>query len=58
VSTNSVNAHNVAVTLVNRSPEEEQAEVLLRDYTFAGPAQIKTATAPTSSGSGTRRCTR
>jgi hypothetical protein len=46
------------VTLVNRSPEEEQAEVLLRDYTFAGPAQIKTATAPTSSGSGTRRCTR
>jgi alpha-L-arabinofuranosidase len=45
VSANSVNAHKVAVTLVNRSPEEEPAEVLLRDYTFAGPAQIRTVTA-------------
>jgi len=39
------NAHNVAVTLVNRSPEDEQAEVMLRDHAFAGPAQIKTVTA-------------
>ena len=38
-------AHKVAVTLVNRSPEEELAEVLLRDYTFAGSAQIRTVTA-------------
>jgi alpha-L-arabinofuranosidase len=45
VNANSVNAHKVAVTLVNRSPEEEPAEVLLRDYTFAGPAQIRTVTA-------------
>src|SRR5207302_1880598 len=42
MNANSVNAHKVAVTLVNRSPEEEQAEVLLRDYTFGGPAQIRT----------------
>ena len=34
-----VNAHNVAVTLVNRSPSEELAEVLLRDFTFAGPCR-------------------
>jgi alpha-L-arabinofuranosidase len=45
VSANSVSAHKVAVTLVNRSPEEELAEVLLRDYTFAGSAQIRTVTA-------------
>ena len=45
VSANSVSAHNVAVTLVNRSPGEELAEVLLRDYTFAGSAQIRTVTA-------------
>jgi alpha-N-arabinofuranosidase len=45
VNANSVNAHKVAVTLVNRSPEEEPAEVLLRDYTFAGPAQVRTVTA-------------
>jgi hypothetical protein len=45
VNANSVNAHKVAVTLVNRSPEEEPAEVLLRDYTHAGPAQIRTVTA-------------
>ena len=36
---------SVAVTLVNRSPEEELAEVLLRDYAFAGSAQIRTVTA-------------
>ena len=45
VSGPDVNAHSVAVTLVNRSPSEELAEVLLRDFTFAGPAQIRTATA-------------
>jgi hypothetical protein len=45
VSGADVNAHSVAVTLVNRSPEDEQAEVLLRDYSFAGPAQIRTVTA-------------
>jgi alpha-L-arabinofuranosidase len=44
-ATVSVNAHKVAVTLVNRSPEEEQADVLLRDFTFAGPARIRTVTA-------------
>lgn len=40
-----VSANNVAVTLVNRSPGEEQAEVRLRDYTFTGSAQIRTVTA-------------
>ena len=36
----------VAITLVNRSPEEaEVAEVLLRDYTFDGPARIRTVSA-------------
>jgi nucleoid-associated protein YgaU len=45
VNANGVNAHNVAVTLVNRSAEEELAEVLLRDYAFAGSAQIRTVTA-------------
>jgi len=45
VSRPDVNAHSVAVTLVNRSPSEELAEVLLRDFTFAGPAQIRTVTA-------------
>jgi alpha-L-arabinofuranosidase len=45
VSANSVSAHKVAVTLVNRSPGEELAEVLLRDHTFAGSARIRTATA-------------
>jgi len=47
VSANSA-AHSglVAITLVNRSPEDaETAEVLLRDYTFDGPARIRTATA-------------
>jgi alpha-L-arabinofuranosidase len=45
VSGPDVSAHSVAVTLVNRSPSEEPAEVLLRDFTFAGPAQIRTVTA-------------
>jgi alpha-N-arabinofuranosidase len=45
VSGPDVNAHSVAVTLVNRSPSEELAEVLLRDFTFAGSAQIRTVTA-------------
>jgi alpha-N-arabinofuranosidase len=47
VSANSA-AHSglVAITLVNRSPEEpETAEVLLRDYSFDGPARIRTVTA-------------
>jgi alpha-N-arabinofuranosidase len=44
VSANSVSAHKVAVTLVNRSPEDELAEVLLRDRTFDGPATIRTVT--------------
>jgi alpha-N-arabinofuranosidase len=39
-------AGRVAVTMVNRSPEEpEEAEVLLREAVFAGPARIKTVTA-------------
>jgi len=47
VSANSAaNSGLVAITLVNRSPEEpETAEVLLRDYTFDGPARIRTVTA-------------
>ena len=45
VNASSVNAHKVAVTLVNRSAEEELAEVLLRDYAFAGSVQIRTVTA-------------
>jgi alpha-L-arabinofuranosidase len=41
-----VNAHKVAVTLVNRSPDEpETAEVVLRDRAFDGPARIRTVTA-------------
>ena len=44
VSANSVSAHKVAVTLVNRSPEDELAEVLLRDRAFDGPATIRTVT--------------
>jgi hypothetical protein len=38
-------ANKIAVTLVNRSPEEEPAEVLLRDRTFDGPARIRTVVA-------------
>ena len=44
-ATSSVNAHKIAVTLVNRGPEEELAEVLLRDRSFDGPARIRTVTA-------------
>jgi alpha-N-arabinofuranosidase len=36
----------VAVTLVNRSPDEaEEARLVLRDYAFAGPARVTTLTA-------------
>jgi alpha-L-arabinofuranosidase len=45
VSANSVDAHKVAITLVNRSPDDELAEVLLRDRVFDGPATIRTVTA-------------
>jgi alpha-N-arabinofuranosidase len=48
VSAADVNANNrrIALTLVNRSPEEpEVAEVVLRDYVFDGPAGIRTVTA-------------
>jgi hypothetical protein len=48
VSASNVSANSglVAITLVNRSPEEpETAEVLLRDYSFDGPARIRTVTA-------------
>jgi hypothetical protein len=35
----------VAVTLVNRNPDEaETAEILLRDHAFAGPAVIRSVT--------------
>jgi hypothetical protein len=44
----SVSANKIAVTLVNRSPEDELAEVLLRDRTFDGPARIRTVTAARS----------
>jgi alpha-L-arabinofuranosidase len=56
VSANNVSANNgngngaarVAVTLVNRSPDETvPAEVLLRDHTFDGTAVIRTVTAGT-----------
>ena len=45
MSANSVDAHKVAITLVNRSPDDELAEVLLRDRVFDGPATIRTVTA-------------
>jgi alpha-L-arabinofuranosidase len=55
VNANNVSDHNVtdrhriAVTLVNRSPDESvMTEVLLRDYAFDGPAVIRTVTAGTS----------
>src|SRR5438552_12957635 len=44
VSGADVNAHSVAVTLVNRSPEEELAEVLLRTRGLAGSAPSSTVT--------------
>jgi alpha-N-arabinofuranosidase len=48
VSAPDVNANNrrVALTLVNRSPDEpEVAEVVLRDYVFEGSVGIRTVTA-------------
>jgi alpha-L-arabinofuranosidase len=44
----SVSANNdrVALTVVNRDPVDPgTAEIILRDFTFAGPAEIKTITA-------------
>jgi alpha-N-arabinofuranosidase len=40
-----VNAHKIAITLVNRGAEDELAEVQLRDRDFNGPARIRTVTA-------------
>jgi hypothetical protein len=34
----------VAVTLVNRSPSSEAARIMLRDYSFSGPAAVATLT--------------
>ena len=46
VSANTSAAGRVAVTLVNRSPDETvTAEVVLRDYAFDGTAVIRTVTA-------------
>jgi alpha-L-arabinofuranosidase len=45
VSASSVSAHKLAVTLVNRSPADELAEVSVRDGTFGGPARVRTITA-------------
>jgi len=45
VNANSVAANKITLTLVNRSPEDELAEVLLRDRAFDGPARIRTVTA-------------
>jgi alpha-N-arabinofuranosidase len=45
VSANSVNAHKIAITLVNRGDSEEPAEVQVRDRDFNGPARIRTVTA-------------
>src|SRR5262249_43445079 len=42
----SANKDRVAVTLINRDPaHSDTAEIALRDYTFAGPAEIRTVTA-------------
>jgi alpha-N-arabinofuranosidase len=42
----SANKDRVALTLINRHPDEAQtAEIVLRDFTFGGPAEIKTVTA-------------
>jgi alpha-L-arabinofuranosidase len=40
-----VNAHKIAITLVNRGSEDELAEVQLRDRDFDGPATVRTVTA-------------
>ncbi len=45
IGANSVNAHRIAVTLVNRGDAEELTEVWLRDRDFDGPATIRTVTA-------------
>src|SRR5581483_9531154 len=45
VNANSVSAHKIAVTLVNRGSAEELTEVRLRDRNFDGPARIRTVTA-------------
>jgi alpha-N-arabinofuranosidase len=56
VSANSVNAHKIAITLVNRGDSEEPAEVQLRDRDFNGPARIRTVTAAgTGPGAGEAR---
>jgi alpha-L-arabinofuranosidase len=44
-ATVSANNQRVAVTLVNRGHDPETAEVLLRDFSFDGPAAIRTVTA-------------
>jgi alpha-N-arabinofuranosidase len=42
----SANKERLAVTIVNRDPaHSDTAEIALRDYTFAGPAEIRTVTA-------------
>jgi hypothetical protein len=44
-ATVSANRDRVAVTLVNRQPEQpEITEIVLRDHAFAGPAEIRTVT--------------
>jgi len=49
----SANKERVAVTLVNRDPANpDTAEIVLRDFAFAGSAEIKTVTA---GGSGEPR---
>jgi alpha-L-arabinofuranosidase len=45
-ATVSANKDRIAVTLVNRNPDQpETAEITLRDHVFAGPAEIRTVTA-------------
>jgi hypothetical protein len=44
-ATVSANNQRVAVTLVNRGHDPETAELLLRDFSFDGPAAIRTVTA-------------
>ena len=48
VSAARVSAHHVAVTLVNRSPADELAEVSVRDRAFGGSARVRTVTAAQS----------
>jgi alpha-N-arabinofuranosidase len=51
----SVTGHmdRVAVTLVNRSPSAEAARIVLRDFSFDGPATVTTMTAQTPVAEGT-----